>query len=74
MNRYTYDGPVVEFGKCIMNRWTSSTYAVSEKKARSNLAYQFKKTHNRIASANISLPGKIILRGENNGELYTKFP
>lgn len=73
MGYYSYDGPVMEFGKCIMNRWKSSTYAVSEKKARSNLTYQFKKAHNRNATANISLPGKIISDGGRNGELHTKF-
>lgn len=73
MNRYVYEGPVVEFGKCIMNHWTGTTYAVSEKKARSNLAYQFKTTHNRLATANISLPGQLILRGDSHGELHTKF-
>jgi hypothetical protein len=43
MNQYTYDGPVMEFETCVTNRWHGSTYAVSEQKARSNLAYQFKK-------------------------------
>lgn len=57
---YSYDGPVMEFDRCIANRWSSSTYAESEKKARSNLAYQFKKLTGRIARTAISLPGKII--------------
>lgn len=61
MNQYSYDGPVMEFGTCIADRWKASTYAVSEKKARSNLTYQFKKKHNRVAGTKISLPGKIIL-------------
>ena len=43
MNQYLYDGPVMEFGTCISNRWQGTTYAVSERKARSNLVYQFKK-------------------------------
>ena len=43
MNLYLYDGPVMEFDNCVANRWTASTRAVSEKKARSNLTYQFKK-------------------------------
>ena len=74
MPHYSYDGPVMEFGKCIMNRWKSGTYAPSEAKARNNLAYQFKKAHNRNATANISLPGNLILTGGNHGELYTKLP
>lgn len=59
MNQYTYDGPVMEFDICIANRWQGSTFAVSEKKARSNLAYQFKKNNNRIPGSRISLPGKV---------------
>ena len=61
MNQYSYDGPVMEFGRCIADRWKASTYAKSEKKARSNLAYQFKKKNNRIAGTQISLPGKIVM-------------
>ena len=59
MNQYTYDGPVMEFDICIANRWQGSTFAVSEKKARSNLAYQFMKNNNRIPGSRISLPGKV---------------
>lgn len=60
MNQYTYDGPVMEFDKCVSNRWVASTYAPSEKKARNNLAFQFKKQNNKIPSVRITLPGKII--------------
>lgn len=59
MNHYAYDGPVMEFETCVANRWKGSTYAVSEKKARSNLAYQFKKQNNRLPSTKITLPGKL---------------
>lgn len=59
MNQYAYDGPVMEFETCVANRWKGSTYAVSEKKARSNLAYQFKKQNNRLANTKITLPGKL---------------
>lgn len=60
MNQYIYDGPVMEFNSCIANRWQGITYAVSEKKARSNLAYQFKKKNNRVPGSKISLPGEIV--------------
>lgn len=60
MDQYTYDGPVMEFNRCISDRWKGTTYAVSEKKARNNLAYQFKINHNRLTSAKISLPGKLM--------------
>ena len=58
MNRYMYDGPVMEFNICVANRWHGSTYTASEQKARSNLAYQLKKKTNRIPSTRITLPGK----------------
>lgn len=60
MQMYTYDGPVLEFGKCVANKWQASTYATSEKKARSNLTYRFKKETNRVPQCKITLPGKII--------------
>lgn len=60
MDQYNYRGPVMEFDRCVSNNWKGTTYAASEKKARSNLAYQFKKQNNRIASTRISLPGKLM--------------
>lgn len=60
MKTYFYNGPVLEFNKVIANHWTASTKAVSEKKARSNLEYQFKIQNGRIAQSKISIPGKII--------------
>lgn len=59
MPKYKYEGPVMMFDTCIMNQWKGETVAVSESKAKSNLAYQFKKQNNRIAGSNISLPGKL---------------
>ena len=63
MNQYKYDGPVEEFGRCIANRWQGTTYAASEKKARSNFAYQFKKQFNKAPSCKVTLPGKVELVG-----------
>lgn len=60
MKQYSYDGPVMEFERCIVNRWQASTYAVSESKARCNLAYQFKKQNGKACGTKISLPGKIM--------------
>lgn len=60
MKQYSYDGPVMEFGRCIANRWQATTSAASEKKALSNLAYRFKKQNNKIPSAKITLPGKLV--------------
>lgn len=59
MQLYSYDGPVMEFDQCLTYHWTASTYAVSEKKARSNLAFRYKREHNRMPDAKIALPGKI---------------
>lgn len=56
---YTYSGPVLEFDICICERWEGSTYAVSEKKARSNLTYQFKKEYGKTADSKIKLPGEV---------------
>lgn len=58
-NEYSYDGPVKEFETCINPRWKATTRAVSEKKARSNLIYRYKKEHGKDPSAQIKLPGKI---------------
>ena len=59
MNQYMYDGPVMEFETCIASRWRGSTYAVSENKARSNLAYQFKRATNRTPRTKITVPGEL---------------
>jgi hypothetical protein len=63
MTLYTYDGPVFEFDKLIANHWKAKTYAVSEAKARCNLAYQFKRENGRIPRSKITLPGKINAEG-----------
>lgn len=67
MNRYTYDGPVTEFGKCINPRWKAATYANSVSKAKSNLTYQFKMQYGKTSNTKIDIPGKIIMdeRKEN---------
>ena len=62
MHEYFYSGPVMEFDKCVANVWQSSTYAVSERKARSNLIFQFKKQTGRAPKSKITLPGKVVIR------------
>lgn len=67
MKTYFYDGPVLEFDKIVANHWSSSTRAVSEKKARCNLAYQFKIENGRIPRTKISIPGKLtVIEGDDN--------
>lgn len=61
MKQYSYDGPVLEFDRCIANHWKASTFAASESKARCNLAYRYKQENNKAVTAKISLPGKLVL-------------
>lgn len=58
-HKYVYDGPVMSFNMLLADHWKGETVAPSEKKALSNLTYQFKVKNNRIASSNIKLTGKI---------------
>lgn len=60
-HKYIYEGPVMEFDRCLVERWRAETIAPSERKAKSNFAYQFKKQNNRIDGARITLPGKIFM-------------
>ena len=59
LHKYQYDGPVLEFDRLVADHWKGETMASSEKKARSNLTYQYKKKNNRIASVKVELPGEI---------------
>ena len=61
MKRYLYDGPVKEYGTCVNSRWRGETMAPSEKKARSNLAYQYKKRFGKVVNTRIVLPGKLVV-------------
>ena len=61
MNKYIYEGPVMYFDDCIVRKWKGETLAVSEKKARSNLAYKWKMENGYSRNAMIKLPGKIKL-------------
>lgn len=60
MREYQYDGPVMRFEDCIQYRWKASTYAPSESKAKSNLAYRYKKENGLMPTTKITLPGKLI--------------
>lgn len=60
MKEYQYDGPVMRFEDCVQHRWKASTYAPSETKAKSNLAYRYKKENGLAANAKITLPGKVV--------------
>lgn len=60
-HRYSYYGPVKEFGTIVSNKWSAETVAASDKKARSNLVYQYKKSHGLTSDCKITLPGKLEL-------------
>lgn len=59
MNHYRYEGAVKEFDTIIRPHWVAETHAPSEKKALSNLAFQYKKETHRARNCKIVLPGKI---------------
>lgn len=56
---YIYKGAVESFGFCVDQWWEAETYADSEKKARNNLTYRYKKEHGMVRNVSITLPGKI---------------
>ena len=58
---YSYNGPVFLFDRCIDEYWTAETYAVSEKKARNNLTYQYKQENGYLPNSKITLTGKITI-------------
>lgn len=61
MQEYLYQGAVMEFDRCIDPYWEATTYAASPAKARSNLAYRYKKMHGKAANTKITLPGKLVI-------------
>lgn len=61
MNKYTYQGPVMQYDKCVADKWEASTYAATKQKARSNMAYQFKKKNNLVPNVKITLPGEVVM-------------
>ena len=65
MNLYLYKGPVMSFDRVIDRHFEGSTYAVSKKKARSNLEYQYKKKHGLSSGAKITLSGDVVLADED---------
>lgn len=61
MSQYRYCGPVKEFGNIVNNKWEATTTAFSEKKARNNLIYRYKREHGKSPDCKITLPGKLTL-------------
>ena len=59
--QYIYEGPVMKFDSCIERKWSASTFAASEKQARNNLSYRYKKERGFTPQTLIKLPGKLEL-------------
>lgn len=59
MIRYVYDGPVYVFQTLVTSCWHGETMADTEKKARSNLTYQYKKQTGRARTAKVRLTGDV---------------
>ena len=60
MQQYRYEGPVMRFASCLQCRWTATTVAATEAKAKSNLVYRYKKENGLLPNAKITLPGKLV--------------
>lgn len=52
---YWYKGPVYVFDKMVCDNWSGMTVAPSEKKARSNLCYQYRQQVNLNKSIPVNL-------------------
>ena len=63
MYLYLYKGPVMVFETCVNPNWVAETYAVSEKKARSNLEYRYRKENNKTINSRVILPGSMTRKG-----------
>lgn len=59
MQKYFYEGPVMNFNQCFISKWKGETTASSEKKAKSNLIYRCKQENGLAPNAKLSLPGKL---------------
>lgn len=57
---YAYKGPVMSYGKLLMNNYVAKTMAPTPGKAKSNIIYNYKIGHNMLPGAKIELPGKIV--------------
>lgn len=56
---YVYKGAVMMFDRIINQYWEAETTATSEKKAKSNLAFRYKKMNGLEPTVKITLPGNV---------------
>lgn len=66
MKSYSYSGPVIMFDRIVSNQWHGTTYAPSIRKARSNLAFQFKKAYGYESNVPVKFSNDI-KEDENDG-------
>lgn len=59
--KYRYRGPVMGVDRCIQEDWEGETMAVSERKAKSNLSYRWKRQHGYAPTYPISLPQSLTI-------------
>jgi hypothetical protein len=60
MEHYIYEGPVLGLSRVISEKWRGETYAVSDKKAKGNLGYQFKRQNGLAKGTKIFLPYNLL--------------
>lgn len=60
MKTYTYNGPVMGLDGILDQNWKGETYAGTEKKAKSNLAHQYRQQRDLANNYKIILPAKLI--------------
>lgn len=56
---YEYRGPVRIFEEIVNSDWHGYTYAMTEKQARNNLTYQYKRQRGLIPETKVTLTGKV---------------
>lgn len=61
MGHYKYEGAVFRSSpsRCVAQRWKAETYAISEKKAKTNMCYQYKKQYGLVPGVKITLPDEV---------------
>jgi len=57
---YEYEGPVKIFEDTVNENWSGMTYAISERQARNNLTYQYKRQRGLIPATKVTLTGNIV--------------
>ena len=68
-NLYSYRGGVFHYDNLVASKWFGQTWAVSEKQASSNLAFQFKKNAGYAGFCLVRLAGKPICGELKDGEI-----